>query len=199
MLCFEHMLDHLEEIIARFYFSVFLFIGIFVYELMRHVNGTGLIPVLLMPLYLASIVASITCLWSFKKTRFYSLVPLAVNIVSFLLPSARDKVDYYYYKHDREAIVREICKDTTYQSTDYKNIDTPNSNISDTFIQVEVHSRIRYVMFYTNLPLLMTSSNYDGYLYVQNGGNPTQFKELSNTKRAAIRQLDDNWFEISYR
>jgi hypothetical protein len=154
---------------------------------------------LIIPLYLASLITSITCLWSFKKIRFYSLIPLAINIGSLFLPIARDKIDFYYYKHEREVIVQEICKDTTYKSTDYKHIETSSANISESSIAVEVHSGTRYVMFYTNRTFLMTSSNYQGYLYVQKGGDPTQFEELSNPKRAIIRQLDANWFDVSYR
>ena len=194
----EDILDNLDEIVVRFYLSVILFMGILVYQFLIHMDGSGLFLFLLLPLYIVSFIASITCLWSFRKIRFHAFIPLAINIGSLFLPSAREKVEYYYYRPEREAIVQRICNDTTYESMAYNRINSSDSKISDMSIDVEVHSGNRYVMFYTYQPALALSSSYRGYLYVQKGGNPSVFMGLSDSKRATIQQLDENWYKVSY-
>jgi hypothetical protein len=60
---------------------------------------------------------------------------------------------------------------------------------------VEEHEGRRYVLFFTYRGVL---DHYSGFLFVPNGGDPTQFADLAEARSTQIRQLDPGWYFVTH-
>ncbi len=194
-----HILDSLDDIIARVYLALIVCGLALVIGFISDNAGSWILTSAWFALLVVSVVASLSCLFSFRRVGFYVFVPLAINAVSLLLPDVGSRVNQTCLQGQREQVVQRVCQDTTYQSTDYRRLESPDSRLSETSIDVEVHAGKKYIMFYTYVPALMLSSEYAGYLYVQTGGDAREFRALSDQTRARISQIDQNWFSVHYR
>lgn len=194
-----NILDRLDDIIARVYLALIVCGLALVVGFISDNAGSWILTSAYYALLVISFVASLSCVFSFRRVGLYVFVPLAINAVSLFLPDVGSRIIQGTRQGEREQIVQKVCQDTSYQSTDFRRLESPDSRISETWIDVEVHAGKKYIMFYAYVPALMLSSEYAGLLYVQRGGDDREFRELSDQTRARISQIDQNWFSIHYQ
>jgi hypothetical protein len=107
-------------------------------------------------------------------------------------------VNYRWYRSDRERIVR-LVQDGRLLAGQGGIVALPRGepyvSVGGNEIVVEEHEGKRYVFFYSFRGVL---DNYSGFLFVPDGGTPTQFSDLWEADSTQLRRLDGQWFFASH-
>ena len=164
----------------------------------------ALVP-LMWAIYFATIITSLSCLTKFKSIRAYSLVPLSINLISFvvvvLVPFTElwIKADFSLYRSDRDRVVSEVLQGILQPNVEYNSslisLDQsyPLLSMGGNEIVAEEYEGQTYILFFTYRGVL---DNYSGFLHVPEGGNPSRFSDLNEKDMTYIEHIDGNWYFV---
>lgn len=171
-------------------------------------------PFLYMPLsgvvwlfFMAAAIASLTCVFKYKKIGIISFSPLSILMGAFLVvyfvpfTNLWLKADYSLYKKEREEIVKKVYENKLKPNVNHNSSlinlgrSYPLVSMGGNEIVVEEHAGLKYVFFYTFRGIL---DNYSGFLYVPDGGVPTNYSDLDESSSTQITHLDGNWHYASH-
>jgi hypothetical protein len=159
-------------------------------------------------IFLSTVIASITCITKWGEMGFYSLTPLAINVVVFLVvflvpfTTLWLKANFTIYKNVREEIVDEIYKGELQPNVSHNSsliaLDKsyPRVSMGGNEIVVEEHEDKEYILFFTFRGVL---DNYSGFIYVPEGGEPANYGDLHEKEVTQIVHWDGNWFYVSHQ
>jgi len=171
-------------------------------------------PFLYMPLvgvvWLFFLIAAITgaiCAFKYKKIGKISFLPSSIMASAFLIVYLVSftnlwlKADFAYYKNEREEIVKKVyerkIKPNVAHNSSLINLGNsyPLVSMGGNEIVVEEHAGLKYVFFFTFRGIM---DNYSGFIYVPDGGKPSQYSDLDESNSTQITHLEGNWYYASH-
>jgi hypothetical protein len=203
-------MEKIQPIFFRFAFAI---LGSALFALLSFFQWSivdAITPFLLMPLwifvgliFLISVITSISCIWTYKRIKYYSLIPILINIIAFFIPYTNlwVTIDYYQHKKDREVIVAKIYQGELKPNVDYNSslialgTSYPSVSLGGNDIIVEEKEGYKYVFFFTYRGIL---DNYSGFIYVPDGGKPEMYSDLNESNVTQIIHYDGNWYWASH-
>lgn len=204
----------ITEIKWRFIVAVFASLAIIILTAFEWSIIDRITPFLYMPLFgvvwlffMAAVIVSLTCVFKYKKIGIISFSPLSILMGAFLVvyfvpfTNLWLKADYSLYKKEREEIVKKVYENKLKPNVNHNSSliglgsSYPLVSMGGNEIVVEEHVGLKYVLFYTFRGIL---DNYSGFLYVPDGGVPTNYSDLDESSSTQITHLDGNWYYASH-
>ncbi|TLX48064.1 hypothetical protein C1E24_04480 [Pseudoalteromonas phenolica] len=158
-------------------------------------------------IFLIGLGFSLSCLFKFKQIRWLAIVPLATQLLAFVIiefvPFTKlwVNVDFHLYKSQRQEVVERVYSGELVPNVEYNSsmiaLGSEYSKVSmgGNEIQIQDINGLKYVFFFTFRGIL---DNYSGFLYVPDGGDPINFADLNEEDVTQIIKYADNWYYTSH-
>ncbi|TMP83109.1 hypothetical protein CWB73_02600 [Pseudoalteromonas phenolica] len=158
-------------------------------------------------IFLIGLGFSLSCLFKFKQIRWLAIVPLATQLLTFVIlefvPFTKLWVnaDFHLYESQRQEIVERVYSGELVPNVEYNSsmiaLGSEYSKVSmgGNEIQIQDINGLKYVFFFTFRGIL---DNYSGFLYVPDGGDPINFADLNEEDETQIIKYADNWYYTSH-
>jgi hypothetical protein len=158
-------------------------------------------------IFLIGLGFSLSCLFKFKQIRWLAIVPLATQLLTFVIlefvPFTKLWVnaDFHLYESQRQEIVEKVYSGELVPNVEYNSsliaLGSEYSKVSmgGNEIQIQDINGLKYVFFFTFRGIL---DNYSGFLYVPDGGDPINFADLNEEDVTQIIKYADNWYYTSH-
>jgi hypothetical protein len=158
-------------------------------------------------IFLIGLGFSLSCLFKFKQIRWLAIVPLATQLLTFVIlefvPFTKLWVnaDFHLYESQRQEIVEKVYSGELVPNVEYNSsliaLGSEYSKVSmgGNEIQIQDINGLKYVFFFTFRGIL---DNYSGFLYVPDGGDPINFADLNEKDVTQIIKYADNWYYTSH-
>ena len=158
-------------------------------------------------IFLIGLGFSLSCLFKFKRIRWLAIVPLATQLLAFVIiefvPFTKlwVNVDFHLYESQRQEVVERVYSGELVPNVEYNSsliaLGSEYSNVSmgGNEIQIQDINGLKYVFFFTFRGIL---DNYSGFLYVPDGGDPINFADLNEEDVTQIIKYADNWYYTSH-
>lgn len=110
--------------------------------------------------------------------------------------------NYHWHKSRRVELVRQVSNREIVPNVSHNpslikiGKEMPYLSMGGNEIVVEGRSDFKYVFFYTYRGVL---DNYNGFLFVPQGGDPKGFSDLNEAESTNLVQLEQEWFYAEHR
>jgi hypothetical protein len=199
----------IELSISSFICLVIILFAFFQWQIVDYVTPFLMIPIWLfmLILFIVSLISSLICLFKLKKIGAYALLPLALNLLTFWLVASGEltrmwlRVDFALYHSSRDEIVAEVYNGNLRPNVDYNGelislgSQYPNLSMGGNEICFEQHRGKRFILFFTFRGIM---DHYSGFLHVENGGDPSEYSDLSDSKNTEIVHWKGEWYFVSH-
>ena len=171
-------------------------------------------PFLMMPLlavtflvFFVGLAFSLSCLFKFKEIKWLALVPLLVQLAAIFIlvfvPFTKIWVnaDFHFYKSQRQDVVERVVSGDLVANVSYNSslialgYEYSKISMGGNEIIVQERDNMTYILFFTFRGIL---DNYSGFLYVPDGGDPRNFRDLHEDDVTQIIKYGENWYYISH-
>jgi hypothetical protein len=159
--------------------------------------------------YLSALVWSLSLAIFARRSGWPSRWPLTICAMTFLVacfvPFTKlwIEANYFWYKVARERIVEQVRNGTLRPNVSHNRSlialpsGAPYVSMGGNEIEVqEARDGQKYVFFFTYRGIL---DNYAGFLFVPDGGAPTEFSDLDEARQTELMEFGDQWFWVSHR
>jgi len=158
-------------------------------------------------IFLIGLGFSLSCLFKFKQIRWLAIVPLATQLLAFVilefvpLTKLWVNADFHLYESQRQEVVERVYSGELVPNVKYNSsliaLGSEYSKISmgGNEILIQDIDGSKYVFFFTFRGIL---DNYSGFMYVPDGGDPKNFADLNGEDVTQIIKYADNWYYTSH-
>lgn len=150
---------------------------------------------------------SLSCLTKLKTLGIKSGIPALIQVITLLavifipFTTLWLKADFWIFKNQRDKVVQKVLSGELIPNVSHNSsliaLNSNYSNISmgGNEIVVEEHDGLKYIFFFTFRGIL---DNYSGFLFVPDGGNPSNYSDLNEKDSTELVHLDGNWYYASH-